>query len=156
MTAKSRRHKFDKRKKSDERSHPRRTEAEARREASNREDKLVEQLLESKYGAAYVDKREASKRDHPASGRKDVEGRSDEVRILHEGRLVEASFVAEGKGLGTFEFTDISPEAFDLITGEHAPFIARGLGDHGELTPEGFAKQRAVEAGLQEAGSSDS
>ena len=113
MTAKSRRRKYDKRRKSDEHPQPRRREE--------------------------ADRREACMRAHPA-----------------------------GKGLKgesvTIEFQEVSPELASLLCGEEylvpGTLITRGLGDHGEWTPELQHEEdqvrREVEEALRTPGASDS
>ena len=110
MTAKSRRHKLDKRRKSDEHPQPRRTEAEARREAC--------------------------KREHPA-GKKFEGWKVHSVSLVPAGEGEGHIESIEGKSVELEFDTDyLDPEAFDLLTGQEVGIVARGLGDHGELTPE--------------------
>ena len=174
MTAKSRRRKFDKRRKTDDHSHPRSAEGTAGRPE------------EFDFEGFYKSLREAHLREDPSARRSvyvpeavyeqaEKEGLIEEyakygvdirqlepyepgVTVSVGGRLTSASRVAAGNRFpgSKIEFEDISPEAFDLIAGGQSDYIWRGLGDHGELTAEGFAKQRALEEGLRASGSSDS
>lgn len=125
MTAKSRRHKFDKRKKSDEHPHPRRIQEDARREAC--------------------------KRDHPAGGQREIAS----LNVIDPKDYHGFVGVPDGVRLyltdAEKEVLDEDQRKWEERLGKEAGFVSRGLGDHGELTAQDLAEEAVRIEGASDA-----